>query len=269
MSSPLNHGDIYFFGEQAKMNGIYLVINAGNTFVTLATFKGHRMNFLSRSLTSSLSPDLKFGPEFLESRPELAFISSVVPWIDKTLTKLAANLTGVPPIWITPSSNTGIEIEYSPKDSLGSDRLANAVAARTIFPHCPVITVDIGTAINVDCVTADARYVGGMITPGPGMAAMALKEFTGKLPLVELNQTLGETIGRDTKSCINSGIILGTAGLIDRLIEECKESVGKSAKVIATGGGARLVLDFCRNIDTHDPYLTLKGIYYIGLKNLN
>ncbi len=252
-----------------------LIINAGNTTIQLALFQRGQIRkkaFINtRELTSvyTLLTALTHW-RILEKKDEeglqQVFIASVVPEKNGIFLHFSKDFLGITPIFISSDLNTGLSIDYRSKKALGADRLANAVAAFKMYRQ-NVLVVDIGTAINFDCVTRDGVFIGGAIAPGLWIAQKALYLNTSKLPPINLTDFSGEPLGKDTVSCIKSGLIFGFAGLIDRLSQEISSELTYPTKIIATGGGAPLLLPYSNTIDEYVPDLTIQGIFYIGLLN--
>lgn len=253
----------------------YLIINAGNTTIQLALFKKGQIRkkaFINtRELTSvyqlfSALKDWRIFEKKDAERVQKVFIASVVPEKDAIFLHFSKDLLGITPIFISSELNTGISIDYGSKETLGADRLANAVAAFKMYRK-NVLVVDVGTAINFDCVTRDGVFIGGAIAPGLWIAQKALSMNASKLPPIDLSDFSGEPLGKDTVSCIKSGLIFGFAGLIDRLSQEISSQFTHPTKIIATGGGASLLLPYSNTIEEYVPDLTIQGIFYIGLMN--
>jgi type III pantothenate kinase len=150
---------------------------------------------------------------------------------------------------------------YRKPKQVGQDRLVNAYAGVILY-GAPLIVVDFGTAITFDAVSKNKEYLGGMILPGLDISLHSLAERTALLPKIKLNKPK-EFIGRDTKDSILSGVVYGFAALTDDLTQRIKNRIGKSAKVIGTGGNIKLIRRYCRNIDKVDRDLTLKGLNLI------
>lgn len=161
---------------------------------------------------------------------------------------------------------TGINIKYENPRELGSDRIANAVAAYELYGG-PCIFIDFGTATTFGVMSEKGEFLGGVICPGIKLAADALTDRTSKLPRFELVKP-EQVIGRNTVSNMQSGIIYGYIGQISYLIRKIKEELGAPhAKVVATGGLALLVADETNQIDVLDGTLTLKGLRLIYERN--
>ena len=151
---------------------------------------------------------------------------------------------------------------------MGSDRIANAVAAYELYGG-PCITIDFGTATSFGAISAKGEFLGGAICPGLKLAADALTENTAKLPRFELIKPEG-VIGRNTVTNMQAGIVYGYIGQIKYLVNRMKKEMGvPDIKVIATGGLAVLVAGESSVIDVMDGLLTLKGLRLIYEKNAN
>ena len=148
---------------------------------------------------------------------------------------------------------------------LGSDRLVNAVAAYDRFGGA-CLSVDFGTSINIDAVSADGEYLGGVIGPGLEVSIEALADRTAKLPRIEIAEP-ESAIGRGTQAALQSGFAYGFAGLVDGITRRMLAELDDDATVIATGGMATSIAPLCETIDEVDSYLTLKGLRLIHERN--
>jgi len=136
--------------------------------------------------------------------------------------------------------------------------LVNAYAASTLY-GAPLVIIDSGTAITFDVISKDQAYLGGLIFPGMRISLEALGEKTALLPRVKL-QTPKNLIGRDTKSSILSGVVLGTVALTKELAAKIKQFLGKNAKFIGTGGNINLIKKYSGMNMIVNRNLTLTGI---------
>src|SRR6266496_393533 len=154
--------------------------------------------------------------------------------------------------------------------TVGADRIVNALAAIEIY-GADTIVVDFGTATTFDCVTAEARFIGGVIMPGLRTAADQLTRRTAKLPATELSAP-ARVIGRRTEECIQAGVLFGTADAVDGLVHRIRAEWpgGRRPGVVATGGLAPVVAPLTTSIESTDPDLTLRGLRiaasYLGLQ---
>ncbi|MDQ3951939.1 MAG: type III pantothenate kinase [Actinomycetota bacterium] len=252
-----------------------LAVDVGNSQTHLGVFAGQELAHEWRAFTDSRrTPDelaLLFG-EFLEladlsfSREITGFVmSSVVPRATKNLRDMTYKYFGFAPVVVEPKTKSGIDVTaYT--NPVGADRLANAVGAHDRWPDESVVVVDFGTAITVDAVSAEGKFLGGAIAPGVEAAAAALYASTALIGPVELKGP-DAAIGTSTARGVESGIVFGTAALTDGLVDRIVSEIGGAARVVATGGSASLVVEHCHRIQTVDPTLTLNGLRIIYDRN--
>ncbi len=158
--------------------------------------------------------------------------------------------------------SAGVKNLYRKPSQVGGDRLVNARGANEILKKDAVI-VDFGTAITIDVVTKKKEYLGGVIIPGVEISLNALSEKAALLPRVKLARPKG-ILGRETRHSMISGAVYGFSALCDGLVRELKTKYAEKAVVIATGGMSELIGAYCRTVQRIDPYLTLKGLRFIG-----
>lgn len=212
----------------------------------------------------TLSGFLAFTGHGLEQMDGVV-ISSVVPEMTSALVHMARDIMKLEPLVIDSDTDTGIPILYDDPRQVGADRLVNAVAATERYGS-PVIVVDFGTATTLDAITRSGEYLGGTITPGLEISADALFRHAARLSRVEL-EAPDYAIGRNTVESIQCGLLFGTAGQVDRLVELFKRELGEDASVVATGGLAEVVVERCRTVDVTDPLLTLGGLKIVYDRN--
>ena len=191
-------------------------------------------------------------------------VASVVPDVTAAIREMAARYLPAPPVIVGPGTKTGVPILTDNPREVGADRVVNALAAFSRFGG-PAIVVDFGTATNFDVVSDKGEFVGGVIAPGMQASAASLFSRTARLTRVELVAP-ASVIGKSTVECIQSGLVYGTAGEVDAIVERIKAELG-SATVIATGGIAPVVIPHCRTIDHHEPWLTLEGLRLVFERN--
>lgn len=251
------------------------VMDIGNTNIKAAVFDGERLLRRWRCATDTAMTSDQYGIimsdlfryyELDMKRIEGIMISSVVPTINYTIEHMCRDYFGKEPRLLVPGMKTGLNIRYENPRELGSDRIANAVAVATLYGG-PSIFIDFGTATTYGVVSEKNEFLGGAIGAGLRMMNAALSNGTAKLPSIELVLP-PRVIGKTTVSNIQSGIIYGYIGSVEKIIEGMKRELGCGrAKVIATGGMAHLVKNNSDVIDEINPDLTLTGLRLIYEKN--
>jgi type III pantothenate kinase len=253
-----------------------LAVDIGNTQTHLGVFSKEELVHEWRASTDAKrSADelaLLFGG-FL-SLVDLSFekqitgvaISSVVPRSTQELREMSLRYFGFAPVVVEAGTKTGLAVLTDNPREVGADRVANAVAAHSLFPGVPVVIVDFGTAITVDAVSAKGEYLGGAIAPGLDISASALFSGTAQIRRVELVAP-SKALGKSTVASVQSGIVYGTAGMVDGLVERIIDELGGDARVLATGGLAPMVAAECRTIEKLEPMLTLMGLRLIYERN--
>ena len=252
-----------------------LTLDIGNTNMKTALFEGMEMRHYWRLSTNRNRTSDEYGMAMINllnhygvdvAQVEGIMMSSVVPQINFTIEHMCRSYFGMEPMKIEPGVRTGINIKYENPRELGSDRIANAVAAYELYGG-PCITIDFGTATSFGAISAKGEFLGGAICPGLKLAADALTERTAKLPRFELVKP-DTVIGRNTVANMQAGIVYGYIGQIKYLVNRMKREMGvEGIKVIATGGMAVLVAGESSAIDVMDGLLTLKGPRLIYEKN--
>ena len=193
-------------------------------------------------------------------------ISSVVPTINFTIEHMCQNYFHQQPMIVAPGIKTGINIKYENPRELGSDRIANAVAAYTEYGG-PCIYIDFGTATTFGVVDEEGSFLGGCICPGIKVASEALVSGTAKLPRFAIAKP-ENVIGRTTLTNLQSGMYYGYVGLVSHIVHKIKQELGRpDAIVVATGGMAVLISEESKVIDKLDGLLTLKGLRLIYERN--
>ena len=193
-------------------------------------------------------------------------ISSVVPNVMHALENFCIKYCEKKPMIVGPGIKTGLNIKYDNPKQVGADRIVNAVAAIEKYGS-PLIVVDFGTATTFCAISDKAEYLGGTICPGLKISSEALFNGAAKLPRVELIKP-GKTICKATVEAMQSGIIYGYVGQVEKIISMMKKELGsEDIKVVATGGLSSLIHSETDSIDHIDKFLTLEGLRLIHLKN--
>lgn len=246
-----------------------LALDVGNTETTVGLFRGDRLEAHWRlTTTAHRTPDewaaaltaylTQAGRSTQEVRA--AVLASVVPQITPAVAEAIERATAGRPVVVDARSPLPIRLDVEEPLTVGADRVVNTLAASQLFRR-PTIVVDFGTATTFDCITADGRFLGGVIMPGIRTASDELVRRAAKLPATELAPP-ARAIGRRTEDCIRAGVLFGTADAVDGIVRRIKAEWpdGETPVAVATGGLAALVAPLSREIASVHPDLTLTGL---------
>ena len=197
-----------------------------------------------------------------------SILCSVVPPLNFMMEKALTRLLGKPPMVVGAGIKTGLNIrmEFN-SQQLGADIVASAVAALEKYP-VPIIMIDMGTATIISYISEKRSYEGGLMFPGVRVSLDALSHHTAQLPSISL-QHPKHLIGKNTEDCMRSGIVYGTAGMLDGVIDRIREMLnGTEPSIVATGSNAPVIARYCRNHVVYDKYLLMEGLWAIYQKNV-
>lgn len=252
-----------------------LVFDVGNTNMVLGIYENDELLKYWRINTDKEKTSDEYGMlinnlfhyENIDLKTiDEVIISSVVPNVMHSLENFCIKYCNKQPIVVGPGIKTGLNIKYDNPKQVGADRIVNAVAGIEKYGY-PLIIVDFGTATTFCAISEKGEYLGGTIAPGIKISSEALFQRASKLPRVELIKP-GATICKTTVSAMQSGIIYGYVGLVDKIIEMMKKELNHNdVKVIATGGLSTLIASETNSIDCVDKFLTLEGLRLIYDKN--
>lgn len=252
-----------------------LVIDVGNTNITVGVYNGEKLETSFRLTTVATRTSDEFGMDIavLLDKNNITLkdirgviIASVVPNVMHSLVNAVVKYVGKNPLIVGPGVKTGIKIATAHPNEIGADRIVDAVGAYEKYGG-PVLVMDFGTATTYDLVTEDGSFVAGITAPGIKISAKALWEDTAKLPEVEIKKPKS-ILAQETISSMQAGLVYGQIGQTEYIVQKVKEESGlQNLKVVATGGLGSIIADETKCIDVYDRELTLDGLRLIYEKN--
>ena len=244
-----------------------LTIDIGNSNIVLGGVKDDKIIFEARLRTEVTKTsdqycvDLKILMEVygVSSKDiEGTIIASVVPQVLNSMRTAIQKLTGKVPLVVGPGLKTGLNILLENPGQTGADLVVADVAAlREHKP--PLIVIDMGTATTMSVLDKNGAHIGGCIIPGVKISMDALTDKTALLPGLQLDQPK-RAIGRNTIDAMRSGIMLGTACMLDGMVERMEAELGSKTTVIVTGGIAKFIVPMCKTPMIYDKDLIIKGL---------
>ncbi|MBR5474831.1 MAG: type III pantothenate kinase [Lachnospiraceae bacterium] len=251
-----------------------LAIDIGNTNICVGCLDEKQIYFAEQLSTEVQKTDLEYAIsiknilEIYDIAPasiEGAILSSVVPPLSRALRKAVEKVIRKPTLIVGPGLKTGLNIQIDNPAQLGSDLVVDAVAGLAAYP-LPLIIIDMGTATIFSVLNEKGAYIGGAILPGLHVSLDSLVSSASQLPSISL-EAPRRAIGRNTVDCMKSGILFGTASMIDGMIDRIEAELGQKATCVATGDAATAILPHCRHKILYDKTLVLRGLYLLYQKN--
>lgn len=251
-----------------------LAIDIGNTNITLGVYNNDVLCFTARLATAQGTTADQYAVEIkniLElyglnhTRIEDCIISSVVPSVGGAVCNAVSMLCDIVPLELGPGVKTGLNIKIDNPAQLGADLVAGAVGAVSEY-NLPCVVIDMGTASTISVIDKNGSYLGGVISAGVRLTLKALAENTAQLPSIDISAPKS-VIGSNTVDCMKSGLIYGTAAMIDGLLDRIAEELGEQPTVVATGGLSKDIIIHCKNDIIYSPNLLLDGLREIYEKN--
>ncbi len=250
-----------------------LALDVGNTNIVFGVHDGARWTHTWRVQTVRERMPDEYGVMFRNFLREADLemdqithivLSSVVPSLTHGLTEMITRRTGHMPVIVNSAINLGIRINTDHPASVGSDRIADAVAAYERFrSNC--IVVDFGTATAFTIVADPGELIGAVIAAGLTTTADALVRRTAQLPQIELTPP-PSIIARNTVHAMQAGLVVGHLAMVEGVIDRIRAELGH-ASVIATGGLSTVLAPYTDHFDAVDPWLTLEGLRLIAERN--
>lgn len=251
-----------------------LTIDIGNTNITLGAYNSNYLAFTARLATDSRKTDDQYAIEIkhilslydIESGAiEDCIIASVVPTVARSISHAIAKLCGIVPLMLGPGIKTGLNIKIDNPAQLGADLVAGAVGAIDSY-KMPCVIIDMGTASTISVLDRDGAFLGGVISAGVRLTLKALTENTALLSSIPI-EAPKSVIGANTTESMQSGLVYGTAAMIDGLLEKITAELGEKPTVIATGGLSRDIIQHCKTNIIYSENLLLDGLRAIYEKN--
>ncbi len=252
-----------------------LVIDVGNTNMTLGVYQGEELKATFRIMTKTPRTSDEYGviiTQLLKNKGieamglEGSIVASVVPDVMHSLMSGLMRYTGTRPVNVGPGTRTGIRIVTEEPRAIGADRIVDAVAAYEKYGG-PVLVLDFGTATTYDLITERGEFTAGITAPGIRISSEALWTQAAKLPNIEIRKPKS-ILAQETITSMQAGLVYGQIGQTEYIIKKVREESGiQNLKVVATGGLGRLIADETEAIDIYDSSLTLDGLRIIYGKN--
>lgn len=243
-----------------------LTADIGNTNITLGLYDNdiyiNEFRLASDKDLSGEEYEILLNSLFKDYVIDGCVIASVVEELNIKFKRAVDNVFGIKSVFVSYDINLGITVSTDNPREVGADRIANAVAAAKQYRGA-VIVIDFGTATSFDIINSNKEFLGGVIAPGINTQMKCLKSSTSKLPKIDVSISQN-AIGHNTTDAILSGVIRGTACMVDGLVAQCEAELGEKATIVATGGYCGLIANYLkRPFDYVNPTLTLEGLRFI------
>lgn len=251
-----------------------LTIDIGNSNIVIGCVDGEKILFRGRVNTDRVKTSDQYCIELktlLEiyglplEQIEGSIISSVVPQVLNSMQTAVAKLTGKSALVVGPGLKTGLNILLDNPAQMGADLVVADVAALREYQP-PLIVIDMGTATTMAVLDQTGAHLGGCVCPGVQLSMDALTQNTSLLPGIQLSQPK-HAIGRNTADAMRSGIMMGTASMLDGMIDRFQQELGQEATILATGGIARFLVPLCSHHIIYDRDLLIKGLAILYREN--
>ena len=251
-----------------------LAVDIGNTNITLGLYDEEILLFTARLSTDTRRTADQYAIDIKDiltlhgcdyENIEDAIISSVVPSVGAAVGRAISLLCHIVPLTLAPGVKTGLHIKIDNPAQLGADLAAGAVGAVNEYTM-PCIVIDMGTASTISVLDKNGAFLGGAIAAGVNLTLKALTENTSQLPAISI-ESPQSVIGTNTADCMRSGLVFGTAAMLDGMIDRIEEELGEIATVVATGGLSREIISHCSHSIIYNENLVLDGLRIIYEKN--
>ena len=245
-----------------------LAIDLGNTNIKYGVFNGEEL-VASFRVSSRISRTAdEYGSVLVgllsdrginKTDIDGLIFSSVIPALNYTICHMCEFFFGISPLIIGPGVKTGLNVKTENPKEVGADIIVNSVSAYNKYGG-PIVVIDFGTATTFDVISSGGELLGVVIAPGIKTSLEGLVSKTAQLPMVELDAPKS-VIGKNTKHCMQSGIIFGFAGLVENILRKIKKELNVAElNVVATGGLGEIIAREVKSIKKVDRTLTLDGL---------
>ncbi len=250
-----------------------LAVKIGNTTISVAGFEDDHICFSASIETRKSATIYEYTNCFAQmmsfyqiSVKEISgiAIASVVPILTNVICQAWKRLNNVSILVVDTGVKTGLNIKKHHMN-MGTDLICSAVAATKLYT-LPCIVISLGTATTFTAIDQQGCFLGTSITAGLQTSLTALLDNTAKLSEVELDAP-NTLVGTSTVDSIKSGLIYGTASMIDGMYQKYQAILEEKATAILTGQYADMILPFCEKQYVYDEFLLLKGLHIIYQKN--
>lgn len=246
-------------------------VDVGNTNIVAAVYNDDKLVFSSRVSTLSYQTADEYAVLFMgilnlnnctADNFEGAIISTVVPQLKPVLKTALEKLLKCKVMLVSCDMNKNFEMRMDNPSATGADLICGAAGAVLKY-SVPCIVFDLGTATTISAIDRERNYIGGSIVPGVNISLKTLANSAAQLSNINLDEPCNDPIGRNTVSAMRSGSLIGTACMMDGMIERYKEIIGNDAVVISTGGLSGIIIPHCKSKIIYDNDLLSDGLYYL------
>lgn len=261
-------------GTVRKGCTMILVIDAGNTNITMGAYENNHLVFVSRLATDRYATSDRIAIDIYsilqikhiaDKKFEGAAISSVVPEITNALESAVRKITGKKPVVIGPGVKTGLNIRVDNPAGLGADLVATAVAAKAQY-KLPCLILDLGTATKVSALDENGAFLGCAISPGVALSLAALAREASQLSTISLKAP-DHAIGTNDDDSMNAGSIFGTVDMLDGMCDRFSKELKVPVQTIVATGGLCSITENCKHEVVENKDLVLQGLKIIYDKN--
>lgn len=251
-----------------------LAVDIGNTNITLGVYEDDRLLFTSRLATDVRRTADQYAIEICDvlrlndlstDSIEDAAICAVVPAVCAAVSTAVTKLCNIVPLILGPGVRTGLNIKIDDPAQLGADLAAGAVGALAEY-KMPCVVIDLGTATTISVLDRNGCFLGGSIAAGVRLTLDALTTRTAQLPAIHI-EAPKSVIGKNTVDSMKSGLVMGTAAMLDGLLDRIEDELGEKPTIVATGGLSKDIIVHCKNSIIYNENLLLDGLREIYEKN--